>query len=157
MQKRIIDKDITLLPYYPNAEVSLAWYQDPDVCKQVDNIDHVYDLDLLNRMYDFLSTHGDCYYIEYQGKLVGDITLRDNSELAIVICKEYQNQHIGRRCIKDMLDLAKEKGLKEVKANIYSFNTQSRKVFESVGFRRIAEEWYQYDIDQNQNKEIYGY
>ena len=42
-------------------------------------------------------------------------------------------------------------------ANIYSFNTQSRKVFESVGFHRIAEEWYQYDIDQNQNKEIYGY
>ncbi len=116
----------------------------------------MYDLDLLNRMYDFLSTHGDCYYIEYQGKLVGDVTLRDNSELAIVICKEYQNQHIGRRCIKDMLDLAKEKGFKEVKANIYSFNTQSRKAFESVGFHRIAEEWYQYDIDQNQNKEIYG-
>lgn len=40
-------------------------------------------------------------------------------------------------------------------ANIYSFNTQSRKVFESVGFRRIAEEWYRYDIDQNQNKEKY--
>ena len=42
-------------------------------------------------------------------------------------------------------------------ANIYSFNTQSRKVFESVGFRRIAEEWYRYDIDQNQNKEKYSY
>ena len=142
MQKRIIDEDITLVPYYPNAEVSLAWYQAPDVCKQVDNIDYVYDLDMLNRMYDYLSSHGDCYYIEYRGTLVGDITLRDNSEVAIVICKEYQNRHIGRRCIKEMLALAKEKGLKEVKANIYLFNTQSIKVFESVGFHKIAEEWY---------------
>ena len=25
-------------------------------------------------MYDFLSTHGDCYYIEYQGVLVGDVS-----------------------------------------------------------------------------------
>ncbi len=147
MQKRIIDEDITLVPYYPNAEVSLAWYQDPNVCKQVDNIDRVYDLDMLNHMYDYLSSHGDCYYIEYRGKLVGDITLRDNSEVAIVICKEYQNQHIGRRCIKDMLTLAKEKGLKEVKANIYSFNTQSIKAFESLGFHRIAEEWYSCNID----------
>ena len=147
MQKRIIDEDITLVPYYPNSEVSLAWYQDPDVCKQVDNIDYVYDLDMLNRMYDYLSSHGDCYYIEYRGVLVGDITLRDNSEVAIVICKEYQNQHIGRRCIKDMLTLAKEKGLKEVKANIYSFNIQSIKAFESVGFHKIAEEWYSCNID----------
>lgn len=30
-------------------------------------------------------------------------------EIAIVICKEYQNKHIGRRCVIDMLKLAKEK------------------------------------------------
>ena len=92
MQKRIIDKDITLLPYYPNAEVSLAWYQDPDVCKQVDNIDHVYDLELLNRMYDFLSTHGDCYYIEYQGKLVGDIDFMENGMTELITNLERQSE-----------------------------------------------------------------
>ena len=37
-----------------------------------------------------------------------------------------------------------EKGMKEVKANIYSFNTQSRKMFESVGFQQVSEEWYSY-------------
>ena len=56
----------------------------------------------------------------------------------------YQNQHIGRRCVEDMLKLAKEKGMDTVKANIYSFNGQSRRMFETVGFKQIDEEWYEY-------------
>ena len=144
MEKRVIDQEITLVPYYPCPDITLEWYQDPDVCKQVDNIDYVYTPELLNRMYTYLSEHGDCYYIQYQGKLVGDVTLRENAEISIVVCKEYQNLHIGRRCVIDMLKLAREKGLREVKANIYSFNTQSRKMFESVGFQQVSEEWYSY-------------
>ncbi len=149
MENRIVDPDIVLVPYYPNPDAALAWYQDLDVCKQVDNIDHVYDLDLLNRMYTYLSTRGNCYYIQYRGQLVGDVTLRDNAEISIVVCKEYQNHHIGRRCVKDLLALAKEKGMKEVKANIYSFNTQSQKMFESAGFYQTAEEWYSCRIPEN--------
>ena len=48
-------------------------------------------------------------------------TLKDD-EISIVICKEYQNQHIGRRCVQNILKLAKEKGLNQVRAEIYSFN-----------------------------------
>ena len=146
MKDRIVDNEIKLIPYYRNDAVSLPWYQDPDLCKQVDNRDEPYDLELLHRMYDYLSAHGDCFYIEYRGKLVGDVSLRDNAELAIVVCKEYQNQHIGRRCIREMLTLAAEKGMSTVKANIYSFNEQSRRMFESIGFYRTDEEWYQYDL-----------
>jgi len=97
-------------------------------------------------MYDFLSTHGDCFYIEYKGVLVGDVSLRDNAEVAIVICKEYQNRHIGTRCVLDMLALAREKGMKTVKANIYSFNKQNQMMFQSVGFEKTAEEWYEYRL-----------
>lgn len=95
MIERIIDKEIRLIPYYRNDAASLPWYQDLDVCKQVDNRDTPYDVELLHGMYDYLSTHGDCYYIEYNGVLVGDVSLRDNGETAIVVCKEYQNKHIG--------------------------------------------------------------
>lgn len=146
MEKRIVDQEITLIPYYPCPDITLEWYQDPDVCKQVDNIDYVYTPELLDRMYTYLSEHGDCYYIQYQGKLVGDVTLRENAEISIVVCTEYQNLHIGRRCVIDMLKQAREKGLKEVKANIYSFNTQSRKMFEFVGFQQVSEEWYIYKV-----------
>ena len=146
MKERIIDNEIKLIPYYRNDEVSLPRYQDPDVCKQVDSRDESYTLELLHCMYDFLSTHGDCFYIEYKGVLVGDVSLRDNAEVAIVICKEYQNRHIGRRCVLDMLALAREKGMKTVKANNYSFNKQNQMMFQSVGFEKTAEEWYEYRL-----------
>lgn len=144
--KRIVDSEVTLVPYYPNYEVTLEWYQDPDVCKQVDNIDDVYSLDLLKAMYSFLSENGDCYYIEYKGELVGDVTLRNNKELCIVVCKEYQNRHIGRRCILNMLELARELEYDYVTANIYSFNTQSQRMFESIGFEKMEEEFFQYKL-----------
>lgn len=146
MSERIIDKEIKLIPYYRNDAASLPWYQDLDVCKQVDNRDTPYDVELLHGMYDYLCAHGDCYYIEYNGVLVGDVSLRDSGETAIVVCKEYQNKHIGRRCIMDMLKLAKEKGMAKVTANIYSFNAQSRRMFLSVGFRQTDEEWYEYAL-----------
>ncbi|MCR4677494.1 MAG: GNAT family N-acetyltransferase [Lachnospiraceae bacterium] len=144
MKERVIDDEIKLVPYCRNDEVSLAWYQDLDVCKQVDNRDEPYDLELLHNMYDYLCAHGDCYYIEYKGTLVGDVSLRDSEELAIVVCKEYQNRHIGRRCIADMTQLAREKGMKKVRAVIYSFNTQSRAMFKAAGFKQVDEEWYEY-------------
>ena len=153
MYIRVIDDDIKLIPYYRNDEASLPWYQDLDVCKQVDNIDHVYDVDKLHAMYDYLSSHGDCFYIQYQGVLVGDVSLRDNAELAIVICKEYQNRHIGRKCILDMIELAKEKGMDKVAANIYSFNTQSQHMFLSIGFSQTEDEWFEYRISNNKNEE----
>lgn len=146
MDRRVIDDEIALVPYYPNYDTALAWYQDPVLCKQVDNIDHVYTLDMLKGMYGYLSTHGDCYYIEYKGVLIGDISLRENNEIAVVICKEYQNKHIGRKCVKNIIELAKEKGMKQVKAEIYSFNEQSRKMFFSLGFEHTEEDWYVLDL-----------
>ena len=146
MNIRIVDEEIRLIPYYRNDDVSLSWYQDKDVCKQCDNIDYVYDLNRLHNMYDYLCAHGKCYYIEYKGILVGDITLLDNKEIAIVVCKEYQNKHIGRRCVLNILKLAKEENMDRIRANIYSFNEQSKKMFLSIGFKQIDKELYEYII-----------
>lgn len=143
---RVINEHISLVPYYPNDEVSLVWYQDKELCKQVDDVDHVYDIELLHAMYSFLSSKGACFYIQYDGELVGDCSLRDDSEVAIVISRPYQNRHIGRSCIEEMKRLAAEKGMSEIKANIYSFNVQSQKMFLAAGFVRESEEWFSYKI-----------
>lgn len=45
-----------------------------------------------------------------------------------------------------MLDLAQAKGMDRVKANIYSFNKQSQRMFLSVGFTKTGEEWYEYRL-----------
>ena len=145
-EKRVVDSSIRLIPYYRNDEVSLPWYLDTDLVKMVDNRDTPYDVPLLHRMYDYLSENGDCYYIEYDGVPVGDVTLLESGEIAIVISKEYQRKNIGRRCVGEMLSLAKEKGMKEVKAVIYSFNIPSQRMFLSLGFRKTGNEEYTYTL-----------
>ena len=149
MKHRSLTGKITLIPYYPASETTLAWYQDKTLCKQVDNIDTVYDLDKLNRMYHFLNTHGDLFYIAYDGTLCGDVCLRNTGELSIVICKEYQNRHIGRAVIRGMLAIAAEKGFAQCYAHIYPFNIQSQQMFKSLGFVKAGEERYVYQIAQS--------
>ena len=146
MVERRIDSDIRLIPYCRNDGASLPWYQDLDVCRQVDDRSTPYGLTLLHQMYDYLSTHGECYYIEYRGVLVGDMSLRDSGEIAIVVCKEYQNRHIGRRCVLELLRPAAEKSMTQVTANIYDFNQQSQRMFLAVGFEKTGEEWYTYRL-----------
>ena len=67
MQENDENSSVSLIPYYPNYETALAWYQDLQLCKQVDNIDYVYSLERLKAMYHYLDTHGECYYIQYGG------------------------------------------------------------------------------------------
>lgn len=146
MEEIIIENNLKLISYFPNQEITLKWYQDLDVCKQVDNIDIPYTIERLDAMYNYLSSNGDCYYIEFNNTLVGDVSIFNDNEIAIVISKEFQNQHIGRKCINQMILLAKAKGIKELKATIFSFNKQSKKMFEAVGFKQVGKELYIYKI-----------
>lgn len=146
MEEIIIENNLKLISYFPNQEITLKWYQDLDVCKQVDNLDIPYTIERLDKMYNYLSSNGDCYYIEFNNTLVGDVSIFNDNEIAIVISKEFQNQHIGRKCINQMILLAKSKGIKELKATIFSFNTQSKKMFEAAGFKQVGKELYIYKI-----------
>ena len=142
MKTRIVDDEITLVAYYPNYTTALEWYQDLELCKQVDNRDTVYDLSLLKGMYKYLNSHGDLFYIKYKSRLCGDVCLQPNGEVNIVIAKPFQNKHIGRRVIHEIIRLAKEKNIPRLHAEIYSFNTQSQKMFQSIGFQKVDDEDY---------------
>lgn len=142
MDGRTIDPELRLIPYYPDYVTTLPWYQDLSLCKQVDNRDAPYDLELLQRMYDYLNAHGDLFYIQYQATLCGDVCLQPSGEINIVIAKPFQNRHIGRRVIGELIALAREKGIPELHAEIYSFNTQSQAMFQSVGFVQTEPERY---------------
>ena len=142
MKNRVVDKEIQLVPYYPNYKTTLMWYQDLELCKQVDNRETAYDLDLLKRMYKYLNQHGDLFYIKYKNRLCGDVCLQPNGEVNIVVAKPFQNKHIGRRVINEIIKLAKEKNIQKLHAEIYSFNVQSQKMFQSIGFKKVDEEQY---------------
>lgn len=53
-------------------------------------------------MYRYLSCEGECYYIKYK-ELIGDISLY-HGKIAIVIAKEWQNKHLGRKCVQGILE-----------------------------------------------------
>jgi len=142
VKNRVVDEEIVLVRYYPNYKTTLAWYQDLDLCKQVDNRDTVYDLELLKCMYSYLNKHGDLFYIKYKNRLCGDVCLQPSGEVNIVIAKPFQNKHIGRRVVKEIIQLAKEKQIPELHAEIYTFNTQSQKMFQSIGFTKVDDEQY---------------
>ena len=148
--KRIpISGVLQLIKYYPYYRRTIAWYLDRAVCKQVDNIDHVYDMEKLKTMYRYLKNEGECYYIKYKEngrwRLIGDISLY-RGKIAVVIARPWQNRHLGRACVRALLERAKCVGCKQVEAEIYPFNLQSRKMFLSVGFVRVSEEKYVYDL-----------
>lgn len=148
----IVDERLSLVRYYPYYKRTLQWYQDPALCKQVDNIDYPYDKERLCRMYKYLSSRGECYYIKYKENgrfhLVGDISLCDG-KISIVVCKEYQNRHIGRKAVAAILSRASDIGLKHVDAEIYDFNKQSIKMFTDIGFKKIDKERYRYVFNGN--------
>lgn len=139
----IVNEEVSLVKYYPYYKETIKWYQDPELCKQVDNIDYVYDKEKLSKMYRYLNKNGEVYYIKFKDngryKLIGDVSLWNNT-MAIVIRKEYQNKHIGRAVVKTILNRARKIGKKEIIVEIYSFNKQSQKMFLSVGFKKIDEE-----------------
>ncbi len=143
-EKRMIDEELSLIPYYPAYDITLEWYRDPETCLLCDNDDTPYDLDRLKRMYSYLYRNGSCFYICYQEKLIGDIALLDRGEICVVLAKEYRSRHIGRRCVREILSLAKDKGMKEIHARIYPFNIASRKMFVTCGFHKEGEEDYVY-------------
>ncbi len=149
MDIRVIDDDLALIPYFPNEQVAYEWYQDRELCKQVDNVDTPYSMEKLRAMYTYLNTHGECYYVCYRGILVGDAALKNDGEVAIVICKEYQNRGIGGKCVKALVRAAKEKGMDTLKAKIYSFNEQSKRMFVKVGFIQVNEEEFIYRIEND--------
>ena len=93
-------------------------------------------------MYSYLNKHGDLFYIKYKNRLCGDVCLQPSGEVNIVIAKPFQNKHIGRRVVNEIIRLAREKDIYELQAEIYTVNTQSQKMFQSVGFKKVDDERY---------------
>lgn len=146
MPARIVDSEITLVPYYPNYKTALVWYQDPQLCRQVDGRDHLYDLPLLRQMYRYLNQRGQLFYIKYKNRLCGDVCLQDSGEINIVVAAPWQNRGIGRRVIGEIIQLGREIGLTQLYAEIYTFNTQSRRMFTRAGFHQTGEEEFRFDL-----------
>ena len=136
-----IDDSLRLVPYFlaDHHDAALAWYQDVDLVELVDGIRIPYSLEKLNAMYSYLEEHGDLFWIEFLEKgewlPIGDVTLSQENLPIVIGNPAYQHQGLGRKVLSTLIDLARQRGWKELKVQeIYDFNHVSRRCFESFGF-----------------------
>lgn len=59
-----INKYLWLRKYDGYHDFALIWHQDLELVWLIDGDEEVYSVDLLNRMYSYLSKSGECYFIE---------------------------------------------------------------------------------------------
>ena len=136
-----INSSLRLLPYFlaDHRDVALTWYQDVDLVELVDGVRSPYNVEKLNAMYSYLEKHGDLFWIEFREKgewlPIGDVTLSQENLPIVIGNPAYQHQGLGRKVLSTLIDLARQRGWKELKVQeIYDFNHASRRCFESFGF-----------------------
>ncbi|WP_312221935.1 GNAT family N-acetyltransferase [Streptococcus parasuis] len=137
-----IDRQVRLRRYDGQHDFAFEWHQDLELVWLVDGNKEPYTLDRLNRMYGYLATNGECYFIEIlengQFLPIGDVTLlRDDFAIAIGD-KRYWNKGIGTKVLHRMIERAREVELEEILVKeIYDWNTGSLKLFEKCGFEVV--------------------
>ena len=136
-----INSSLRLLPYFlaDHRDVALTWYQDVDLVELVDGVRSPYNVEKLNAMYSYLEKHRDLFWIEFREKgewlPIGDVTLSQENLPIVIGNPAYQHQGLGRKVLRTLIDLARQRGWKELKVQeIYDFNHVSRRCFESFGF-----------------------
>lgn len=137
-----IDKQVRLRRYDGQHDFAFEWHQDLELVWLVDGNKEPYTLDRLNRMYGYLATNGECYFIEIlengQFLPIGDVTLlRDDFAISIGD-KRYWQKGVGSKVLQRMVDRARELGFVEILVEeIYDWNLGSRKLFEKCGFEAV--------------------
>ncbi|HFI0104550.1 TPA: GNAT family N-acetyltransferase [Streptococcus suis] len=137
-----IDKQVRLRRYDGQHDFAFEWHQDLELVWLVDGNKEPYTLDRLNRMYGYLATNGECYFIEIfednQFIPIGDVTLFADDFAIAIGDKRYWKKGIGTKVLHRMIERARDVGLEEILVEeIYDWNTGSRKLFEKFGFEAV--------------------
>lgn len=95
-------------------------------------------------MYSYLSDNGELYFIEVLYEelwiLIGDLTLSDKMMPIVIGNKKYWGKGIAKKVLKALIERAKNIGFSSIKLKgIYKYNERSKKLFTSVGFKKISE------------------
>lgn len=124
-------------------EKALPWYQNQSILYYSEGVtDKVYDMDIINRMYEYLSKIGELYFIEIyeenHWKTIGDATLSEVNMPIVIGYEKYWGKGIGKKVISKLIERAKEIKLKRVCIPaIYTYNERSQNLFKAMGFLEV--------------------
>lgn len=140
----IIDEYLRLkTPNRTEWEKALPWYQNPRVLYYSEGVtDKVYGMDIINRMYEYLSKIGELYFIEIYEEnhwmAIGDATLSEANMPIAIGDEKYWGKGIGKKVIGKLVERAKEIKLKRICIPaIYTYNERSQNLVKSMGFVEV--------------------
>lgn len=120
---------------------ALPWYQDRETLLLVDGKEEPYDLARLERMYRYLDSRGELYFIEsLRGQdfvPVGDVTFWQE-DMPIVLAANHRRKGLGHQVVAGLIARGRALGFPWLQVEeIYAWNPGSRRLFESLGFRPL--------------------
>lgn len=143
-----ITDTLRLRKYDGHYELFLPGYQDPFVYQNSEGIfeeSRIPDLDYVKGMCTYLARIGELYYIEVkEGDAfipIGDVTVKDENPPIAIWQGQYRGKGIGKLVMQAVIDRLRSLGYTKITGStVYLWNTASRHLHESLGFRRTAED-----------------
>jgi RimJ/RimL family protein N-acetyltransferase len=141
------DGEVRLRPVHLPDDIDVAWpwYQDRDLLDLSERPGtEPLSRDRVERMYRYQDQHGEFFIIEVwqptgQWLAVGDVMLAEDTLPIVIGDARYRGRGIGRRVLALLIGRARERGWRTLWAKqIWSHNTASRRLFQSVGFLQVA-------------------
>lgn len=134
-----VDEELRLRKFDGEFAFAFDWYQDPELIFMVDGIKEPYTMQKLDRMYRYLDSHGELYFIEMleSGNWlpIGDVTLWQDGMPIVIGLRECWGRGIGHRVVRALVDRGRTLGWRWMSAGeIYNYNIRSQRCFEGLGF-----------------------
>ena len=135
-----IDESLRLRKFDGVYDFALEWYQDLDTVWLVDGDQVPYTPELLTKMYSWLNSAGELYFIEVLEngtyKPIGDVTFWQEDMPIVIGEAAYRCKGIGHKVISTLIQRGRELGYGHLEVDeIYDWNEGSRRCFERAGFR----------------------
>ena len=135
--KIIVSDRLNLIKYDWKNDYNriIKWYSDEETLMLVNGNTNKYDCEQIDRMYDYQSEHGELYFIEYDGEIIGDVTFSQQDMPIVIGEKSLRHSGIGLAVIKKLIERAKSIGYDKIFVQeIYDYNVASQKLFKKAGF-----------------------
>ena len=149
-----IDSSLRLRKYDGQAHLAFSWYQNPDVIRLIDGSREPYTLQRIKKMYDYLTQHGEVYFIEIlineNWMPIGDVSFWQEDMPIVIGNSDYRGHGIGKTVVQALIERGRQLSYERLYVQeIYDYNTASKKMFESVGFYPIekTEKGHRYALD----------
>ena len=153
-----IDDQLRLRKYDGIHGFAMDRYQDEETLMLVDGANVPYTEERLGRMYRYLDDRGELYFIEVKNEQeyepIGDVTFWQQDMPIVIGDPTYRGHKIGQKVVRKLIERAQILGYTTIYVNeIYSYNTASQRLFESVGFRQYekTEKGARYQLDLGGN------